>query len=62
MKTIGIDEFVQTIRADFKQRIERKTGWGKNEVVTEFDAAIYAAAMKVLKPTDYPRPDEDGGL
>ena len=44
------EELVQSIRDNFAQRIERKTGWGKNEIITELDKAIAQEAMKALKP------------
>jgi len=32
-------EFISRIRAEYSKALERKTGWGKNEVLREFDVA-----------------------
>lgn len=32
-------EFVVELREEFRKNLERKTGWGKNEVLREFDVS-----------------------
>ena len=45
---MSVTELVQAIRDNFKRRIERKTGWGKNEIIAELDAATLEEAMLAL--------------
>lgn len=41
-------ELINAIRENFSQRINQKTGWGKNEIITELDKACLEEAMKEL--------------
>ena len=41
-------ELIKAIRENFAQRISQKTGWGKNEIITELDKAFLEEAMKEL--------------
>jgi hypothetical protein len=38
--------FVATLQHEFQERLNRKTGWGKNEVWQEFQNALVAAYEK----------------
>lgn len=38
--------FLDLLREEFQKNLERKTGWGRVEVMTEFDKASIAAMMK----------------
>lgn len=40
---------LQAIREEFKKGLERKTGWGRNEVMSEYDRACNLAAIKYLE-------------
>lgn len=39
---------LELIRQEFIQRIEQKTGWGKNELILEFEHALSDAMAKYL--------------
>jgi len=41
-------KFILILKAAFEKRISRKTGWGKNELMREFDAAVTEAVLEVL--------------
>ena len=41
-------ELIKAIRENFAKRINQKTGWGKNEIITELDKACLEEAMKEL--------------
>lgn len=43
------------LRALFLARLQRKTGWGRNEVVAELDAALAELAAKELAAVDESR-------
>ena len=43
-----VSEVVRAIRENFSNRINQKTGWGKNEIITELDKACLEEAMKAL--------------
>lgn len=36
------------IRAKFIARLATKTGWGRNDVMTEYDAAVSEALLELL--------------
>ena len=41
-------ELIDGIEYEFTQRINRKTGWEKNEVMVEFHKAIVDATTKLI--------------
>jgi hypothetical protein len=45
-----VDELVMEIRKQFEKNISTKTGWGKNEVLRQFDMAVATVALKALEP------------
>jgi len=47
-------ELVDKIRNEFDSRMKRKTGWGKNEVMAEFEGAVADAVSKIINLTHYP--------
>lgn len=42
-------ELLNKVKDNFKERLQRKTGWGKNEVMTELDLAIVEEALRSLE-------------
>ena len=44
-------KLVAAIRADFLRRLEAKTGWGRNEIIAAFDAAVQASVLAFLDET-----------
>jgi DNA-binding NarL/FixJ family response regulator len=46
-----IQEFIEHLVEDFMKRLERKTGWGKNEVREEFLQSLAAAAIATASDT-----------
>ncbi len=44
-KENGFVVFVEKLRENYKKRLARKTGWGKNEVYLEFEQALGDAAI-----------------
>ena len=43
------DELVMKIRNEFETSIEKKTGWGKNEIMIKLDAAIAKVCLEALR-------------
>jgi hypothetical protein len=43
---------VELIREEFEKRISRKTGWGKNEIMHEFEQAVSAAVLRYMDEMD----------
>lgn len=41
-----IKEYCTRLRAEFEQRVSKKTGWGKNELLHEFDEASVAVLLE----------------
>jgi hypothetical protein len=41
-------ELLKQIRDEFINRLQRKTGWGRNELVAEYDEAVHTVIMKRL--------------
>lgn len=39
---------IELIREEFQTLIERKTGWGKNEIMNTYDQAVAAATLKFI--------------
>lgn len=48
------DELVKSIRHEFFNRLERKTGWRKNEVKVEFTSAVVDALAKTVTLSNHP--------
>lgn len=44
-----ISEYRQNLRDEFFKRLERKTGWGKEEVKKEFDQAGEVIILEMLE-------------
>ena len=44
-----ISDYRQHLRDEFYKRLERKTGWGKEEVKKEFEQAGEAVILKLLE-------------
>lgn len=42
-------DLIRNIRDNFTKRLQRKTGWGKNEVAIELDLAISEESLKALE-------------
>ena len=45
---------LERLREELYQRFQRKTGWGKNEVMKEVDGAIYKLVAKQLSEKQLP--------
>lgn len=41
-------KLVALIKEKFKTRLMAKTGWGRNDVMVEFDAAVNEALLEML--------------
>ena len=41
-------ELIQAIREEFDKLIALKNGWGKNEVMKEYDKAVALAVLRFL--------------
>jgi len=46
------DTFIDTLRNKFYQKLEAKTGWGRNEIKDKFNEAIADTAFELLKDID----------
>lgn len=44
-----ITNYVTLLRNSFFQRLQRKTGWGRIEVMQEFESSIGEASLKMLE-------------
>ena len=42
-------QLLKRIRELFEEKVSRKTGWGKNELMIEFDKAIIEALVELLE-------------
>lgn len=42
------EDYIKTIREEFVKELSKKTGWGKNEVLTAFDKAASVAGARLL--------------
>ncbi|MCP3681369.1 MAG: hypothetical protein GY861_01645 [bacterium] len=47
MSKSKLETFVEKLRIAFKSRIGTKTGWGKNQVINEFEFSIADALLKM---------------
>jgi hypothetical protein len=43
------DELVMKIRSEFESAISKKTGWGRNEIMIQLDAAIAKVSLEALR-------------
>ncbi len=41
-------KLIAALRREFVQRLQAKTGWGRNEVLNAFDEAVGSAALALL--------------
>lgn len=48
MNELKISKFIDLVADRFKERLQRKTGWGKNEVQLELQKAISQALADLL--------------
>lgn len=42
------EELVEKIREEFVEGLKKKTGWGRLEILNEFDQAVYRALLKIM--------------
>lgn len=47
-----VSTYRQRLRDEFFLRLERKTGWGKEEIKKEFDQAGEAVLLKMLEENE----------
>lgn len=40
------EKFIELLRQNFYQKLELKTGWGRNEIKTTFEAAILKSVLE----------------
>ena len=53
-------ELIDSIRHEFLHRISAKTGWGRIEVMVEFERAVTDAVSKTILLSEYPDLGFDG--
>ena len=53
--------FVELLTEKFSEALNKKTGWGKNEVLVEFQRCVVEAALELLDNT-YREPDPIAGM
>lgn len=41
-------KLVELIRQKFEARLQAKTGWGRNDVMAEYDKAVSEASLELL--------------
>ena len=41
-------KLIELIKRNFRARLAAKTGWGRNEIMAEMDAAISDAVLELL--------------
>lgn len=41
-------KLIELIKRNFRNRMAAKTGWGRNEIIAEFDAAISESVLELL--------------
>jgi len=46
---MNLNTFIETLRSEIYVRVQRKTGWGKNELMTEIDKALIKVMADQLK-------------
>lgn len=45
--------FIETLKENFKKRLQQKTNWGKNEVIQEFEKALIEVIVEFLNESLY---------
>jgi len=48
---MGIDmtaQFAKLLRIEFTHRLKAKTGWGRNDIMIEYDQAVSAVVLRML--------------
>jgi hypothetical protein len=45
-----IKKMLMEIQENFEQRLQAKTGWGRNDVMAEYKAAVLDVALSNLSP------------
>lgn len=40
--------FAETLEENFSKRMEKKTGWGKNEIMQEFQRAVAQTSLELV--------------
>lgn len=40
--------FIELLKRKFRERIHKKTGWGCNEIYSEFEQAITEALVEIM--------------
>lgn len=48
MNDLSMELILQHVRANFYERLERKTGWGREELKIEFERAMTSALAHFL--------------
>lgn len=56
-----MDKILTSLRDEFQKNLSRKTGWGRNEVMSEFDSAVIRVLMAVASEKGLQRATEDSG-
>ena len=41
-------KLIELLKANFNQRLQRKTNWGRNELLAEFEIAISESLLMLL--------------
>lgn len=45
---VTVTEFIQKVRENFSNRISHKTGWGKNDVMEQFNLTLADVSLELL--------------
>lgn len=45
-------EFIDYLRSDFYKKLSRKTGWGKNEIISVFEKCVSDTLAELLDRKD----------
>ena len=43
---MSVEKFAQQLRLAFKQALQEKTGWGRNEILKKFDESMIEVLIK----------------
>jgi hypothetical protein len=44
-----VDEFRSILREEFLRRMQVKTGWGRNEIMQQYDQAVSDAIVRLMQ-------------
>ena len=44
-----VDEFRSILREEFLRRMQAKTGWGRNEIMQQYDQAVSDAIVRLMQ-------------